>query len=109
MCCRGGSESRNEVLERQDLVIIREIVGEEIGSKTSDLRQDVSVLKQENSKKLDHLGVLMEDQARVMQLILENLSQNNKKIEEIPEMKNKIKYHEARIGNLELAVKRKLA
>jgi len=118
------------MLDQQDKMIIREIVGEEIGNKTSDLRQNVSILqqdmtalkqdvtslgnnfnsfKQENSKKLDHLGVLMEDNGRVMQLILENLSQNNKKMEEIPEMKNKVGHHEIRIGALELAVKRKLA
>lgn len=123
------------MLEQQDLVIIREIVGEEIGSKTSDLRQDVSVLKQDVSslkqdvsglkqdvsglkqdvsglkqdldRKFNHLGVLIEDQRKTMQIILENLVQNNNKIDQMFGVKDKVDQHEIRINSLELAVKKK--
>jgi len=85
---------------QQDVSVLKQDV--------STLKQDVSVLKGDMGEvkhELRNIGVLMEDQGKTMQLILENLSQNNHKADEMPEIKNKVKKHEMRIGSLELAVK----
>jgi hypothetical protein len=103
LCCGGGAESRNKMLDQQDKIEIRTIIKEE----TLDIRQDVSNLQQDLDKKFNHLGVLMEDRGKTLQIILENLVQKNNKIDQMFGVKDKVDQHEIRMNSLELAVKKK--
>ncbi len=74
---------------KQDVSVLKQDV--------SVLKQDVSVLKKDVSvlkKDLSRQGVLMEDMASKIQLILENTQVNNEKIIRIDD-------HEERIASLE--------
>jgi peptidoglycan hydrolase CwlO-like protein len=110
------------MLDNQDLVVIREIVSEEIGGKTSNLRQnvsniqqDVTGLKQKVSNielRLDDLGrqmhVLHEDMKSEFRLLIENIGGMIK--EALTPVKEKVfENHETRISTLEMVVKKKLA
>lgn len=104
------------MLDKQDLVLIEEIVDR----KTSDIRQDMSILKQDvsliklkqeqfevNLQKLDdkvqRQGVMLEDQKSLLQLIYENTSTFNQKADQIPDHNKQLKNHESRITSLEKA------
>jgi len=104
------------MLDQQDKIIIREIVGEEIDNKTSDLRKSVSILQQDvstmNQKIEDmreenqrNIGTLMEYMKHNVELILEGVGAQIKAV--FDPYKDKVDHHEIRINSLELAVKKK--
>lgn len=86
------------MLEKQDKTEIRKMIKEE----TSDLRQDMSDLK----KDFRQFGVLMEDQTKLIKLVLENVVQNNKHVEKVPFIEDTLANHEIRIKGLEFSKKR---
>lgn len=86
------------MLDQEDKTEIREIVKEE----TSDIRQNVSTLQQD----FRHFGVLMEDQTKLIKLVLENVTQNNKYTEKVPFIEDTLANHEIRIKGLEFAKKK---
>ncbi len=68
----------------------------------SSLEQNVSTLQQD----FRHFGVLMEDQTKLIKLVLENVTQNNKYTEKVPFIEDTLANHEIRIKGLEFAKKK---
>jgi len=96
------------MLDHQDLLSVEEIVDR----KTSDIRQDVSILKQDMTEVktwASKIGTKVDVIGDTLKLVYEAVTQNTNKTEKIPFIEDHIKNHETRIGSLELAVKRKLA
>ncbi len=86
------------MLDQEDLVKIEGV----IDHKTSDIRQDLSDLKQD----FRQFGVLMEDQTKLIKLVLENVVQNNRHTEKVPFIEDTLANHEIRIKGLEFAKKK---
>ena len=86
------------MLDQEDLVKIEGV----IDHKTSDIRQDLSDLKQD----FRQFGVLMEDQTKLIKLVLENVTQNNRHTEKVPFIEDTLVNHEIRIKGLEFAKKK---
>jgi len=107
------------MLDQQDVNQIRQVVREEISgtdkkvsvleTRTSKIEQSVSSLEQNAStlqQDFRHFGVLMEDQTKLIKLVLENVVQNNKHTEKVPFIEDTLANHEIRIKGLEFAKKK---